>query len=268
MFFDPHPGRVLAPARAPRLLTTAKRRQELLLGAGVDEAVAQPFDERFAAQPPESFVREILVGQLGARAVVVGPDFRFGNRRIGDLDLLRAEGQRYGFEVHVVEPFSLKDERVSSTRIRELLTEGHVKHAALLLGRFHDVAGTVIEGDQRGRTIGFPTANLDCEPVVLPEDGVYAVLARDLGKPAGPLLRGVANLGNRPTTEAGRSFEAHFFDFSSDIYGTTLRLAFVARIREEVRFTNLDALKARIALDVEEAHCALGEMNEEWAQWV
>ncbi len=268
MFFDPHPSRVLAPDRAPPRLTTVERRRELLVGAGADEAVAWPFDLAFASLAPEAFVRDVLVDRLGARGVVVGPDFRFGQGRTGDLALLRALGGAHAFEVTVVEPVTVGGERVSSTAIRERLTAGDAEGAAALLGRVHDVDGTVVEGDRRGRAIGFPTANLDCDPVMLPADGVYAVVARRLDVSHAPRLAGVANLGIRPTFDAGRSVEVHLFDFDEDVYRARMRVGFVTRIRREERFEGLDALKAQIARDAARAREALSATDEELLRWV
>ncbi|MCA9506782.1 MAG: bifunctional riboflavin kinase/FAD synthetase, partial [Myxococcales bacterium] len=168
---------------------------------------------------------------------VVGADFRFGRGRAGDVETLRALGQEHGFEVTLVEPVDHDGGVVSSTRIRGLLAEGAVGAASRLLARFHDVDGVVVEGDRRGRTIGFPTANLRVEGM-LPADGVYAVLCRIPGEPE--LRRGVANLGNRPTFDAGRSVEVHLLDFAGDLYGRTLRVGFVERLRGEVRFAGIE----------------------------
>lgn len=268
MFFDPHPSRVLAPERSAPLLTTVERRRELLVGAGADEAIAWPFDEAFAALEPEAFVRDVLFRELGARGVVVGPDFRFGRGRSGNLETLRALGEAHGCEVIVVPPVMLDGERVSSTGVRARLTSGDAEGAARLLGRVHDVSGTVIAGDRRGRTIGFPTANLACEEVMLPADGVYAIVTRRLDAHGSPLLRGVLNVGVRPTVAAGRSVEAHLFDFDEDLYGARMRVGFVRRIRAEQKFDGLDALKAQIARDADAARAALATLDEELVRWV
>ncbi|MCA9609459.1 MAG: bifunctional riboflavin kinase/FAD synthetase [Myxococcales bacterium] len=248
--FDPHPSKVLAPLRAPALLTTIERRATLLRRAGADAVEVARFDADFASQSPEAFIEEVLRGRLAARAIVAGPNWRFGKRRAGTADTLREAG----LVVREVSPIELDGGVVSSTRIREALHEGRVEDATRWLGRVHDVGGKVVLGDQRGRTIGFPTANLACEDVLLPADGVYAVVARTDG---GDLLRGVANLGVRPTMDAGRSVEAHFFDFEGDLYDRTLRLGFVSRIRAERRFDGLDALKAQIANDARQARSDL-----------
>jgi riboflavin kinase/FMN adenylyltransferase len=263
--FDPHPAMLLAPERAPTPLTTLPRRVALLKALGADRVVVRTFDRTFAAQSPEAFMRDVLVADLGTRAVVVGPDFRFGRGREGDEDTLRRYGAQRGFDVHAVPPVTVDGARVSSTRIRRHLDAGDVGLAASLLGRVHDVAGTVVEGDRRGRALGFPTANLDCEPVLIPADGVYAVVARPEG---GPLLHGVANLGVRPTFDAGRSVEVHLFDFDGDLYGQTVRVGFVARLRGERKFDGLEALVAQIGADAEVGRARLAEADEGSWRWI
>jgi riboflavin kinase/FMN adenylyltransferase len=262
--FDPHPAQVLAPDRAPPLLTTLERRTVLLKAFGADAVEILRFDRALAEASPETFVTSVLVERLGARGVVVGPDFRFGKGRAGDVETLRALGLAHGFEVRAVAPVEIEGAVVSSTRVRAALTDGEVELAARLLGRVHDVGGEVIHGDHRGRTIGFPTANLRCEPVLLPSDGVYAVVAREPS--TGDVLRGVANLGVRPTVGAGRSVEAHLFDFDGDLYGRTIRVAFVARLRGEQRFDGLESLKAQIEKDAADARARLDAADpSSWA---
>lgn len=269
MCFDPHPTSILAPDRAPVLLTTMSRRVELLKGAGCDDVVVLPFDAEFAKTSPDAFVERVLLDACHAKGVVVGPDFHFGHKRSGNIDTLRQWGERVGFSVEVVDPVMFRGEAVSSTRIRRVLQEeGDVEAAAAMMTRVHDVTGTVVLGDQRGRTIGFPTANLDSESLQLPADGVYAVVGRVLDEPGASVLRGVANLGVRPTFEAGRSVESHFFDFDGDLYDKRLRVGFVKRIRGEQKFGGLDELKAQIARDCEEAKNALQETRDELLRWI
>jgi riboflavin kinase/FMN adenylyltransferase len=263
--FNPHPLTLLAPERAPMPITTIERRIELLQQAGVDRVVVARFDEAYASQSPDEFVQQVLVRDLSAKAVIVGPDFRFGAGRSGSLEQLRALGATHGYVVSEVPPVTLPDiGRVSSTRVREALSAGEVERATAMLGRFHEVEGTVVVGYRRGNTIGFPTANLDPDPILMPADGVYAVLARVVrsidGKSApGPLLFGVANLGTRPTFAAGRSVEAHFFDFNADLYGARLRVFFVARLRAERKFESVAALREQITKDAESARELLRE---------
>jgi riboflavin kinase/FMN adenylyltransferase len=269
MFFDPHPTTVLAPERAPVLITSIERRVQIMKGAGCDEVVVLPFDNEFAQMSPDRFVQKVLLETCHAQGVVVGPDFHFGHKRSGNIETLRVWGEREGFTVELVQPVMFEEEAVSSTRIRRVLGEdGNVEAAAWMMARLHEVSGEVVRGDQRGREIGFPTANLDVEPLQLPKDGVYAVVARVLGEEGAPLLHGVANLGNRPTFEAGHSVEVHLFGFDADLYGKRMRIGFVARIRGEAKFESLEALRAQIDRDCELAKNALQQTSPELARWI
>ncbi len=266
--FDPHPTSILAPERSPVLLTQMDRRVEILKGAGCDDVAVLPFNAEFAKTAPEVFVEEVLVAVCNAKGVVIGPDFHFGRARAGNVDTLRSLGAETGFEVDVVEPVMFKGEPVSSTRIRRVLAnDGNVEDVASMLTRVHDVVGKVVEGDRRGRQIGFPTANLDVEPVQLPDDGVYSVVVRPLEKTV-PLLRGIANLGMRPTFAAGRSVEVHLFDFDGDLYGTDLRVGFVSRIRGEKIFDGVTQLKAQIERDCLQARQDVAEVDQELLRWM
>jgi riboflavin kinase/FMN adenylyltransferase len=265
--FDPHPAAVLAPERAPTPLTTTTRRREMLVQAGMHDVWVQPFTREFASLSAEDFLRALIA--RGAQALVVGPDFRFGQGRAGDVAMLAEFGARHGLEAIVEPPVLLAGERVSSSAVREAVAAGDVARASALLGHVHDVSGAVVVGQQRGRTIGFPTANLRPEAVLLPSDGVYAVVVRRLGVPVGsPLLRGVVNLGVRPTLGAGRSLEVHVLDFAGDLYGESLRVGFVARIRPEQKFPDLNALRTQIALDCETARSTLESSDEGTWAWI
>jgi riboflavin kinase/FMN adenylyltransferase len=264
--FDPHPAALLAPERAPTPLTTTARRTELLLAAGADQVVVQPFTREFAALDPEAFLQTLL--DHSARALVVGPDFRFGKDRAGDVALLQQFGAHNGLEVIVEPPVRIDGERVSSSAVREALGAGDVARATALLGHLAELDGVVVEGQRRGRTLGFPTANLSTEPVLHPGDGVYAVIARVLDRSPRELLRGVASLGVRPTVLAGRSLEVHLLDWSGDLYGARLRVGWVARIRPEQKFPGIDALKAQIRLDCEAARGTLAAANEGAWAWI
>lgn len=268
MFFDPHPTAVLSPERAPVLLTTPSRRVDILRSAGADDVLVLPFTPEFASLSPRAFVEEVLIRRCAAKAVVVGPDFQFGHKRAGTIDTLRELGAEYGYDVIVVPPVMFEGAPSSSTRIRKGLAEGDVRAAAGMLTRVHDVDGVVVEGDRRGRTIGFPTANLRIEAGAVPADGVYAVVARRLDEPGGPRLLGVANLGARPTFDRDRSFEVHLFDFDASIYGERLRVGFVERLRGVEKFPSLDALVARIHLDCDAARVALAAVPEERLGWL
>ena len=248
--FDPHPARVLAPAQAPAQLTTLTRRIELLNGCGADEVRVQRFDRAFASLEPERFARQLLRDGLKARLVVVGPDFRFGAGRAGTAEVLRGLGDRLGFSVLPVPSIRAHGLTVSSSAIRDAIARSDLALATRMLGRHHDVTGTVVEGNKRGRDLGFPTANVVPEPVLLPPDGVYAVLAQRLSPGPGPVLPAVANLGLRPTFKAGRSLEVHLLDFDQDLYGCPLRVAFVEYLRAEQRFDGVQSLRAQIRKDV------------------
>ena len=250
--FDPHPARVLAPERAPRALMTFDQKAEILAGLGLDRLAVLPFTPALARVPPEQFVRDVLGTGLGARVVAVGASFRFGQGRAGDTALLEELGRRLGFDVLTLEPVLLDGAPVSSTRVREALEAGAVEEAARLLGRRHFVDGTVVAGDARGRTIGFPTANLEPVNETLPGHGVYACWARVSGeaekRPA------AVNVGRRPTFAGAEvTVEAHLLDFAGDLYGRRLRLEFERRLRPERKFDGVEALKAQIQADLAQA---------------
>jgi riboflavin kinase/FMN adenylyltransferase len=262
--FDPHPAVVLG-RHAPDTLTALPRKAELLVRLGVDTVVVKTFDRAFAALSPEAFVSGLLAGTLGARLVVVGRNFRFGHHRAGDYATLEALGKTHGFEVST---FELRgDERgpFSSTRVREAIRRGDVAEAAHVLGRPHAFSGVVATGERRGRTIGFPTANVEETVEIVPAHGVYAVVVdriEDGGARA--LGRGVMNVGVRPTVSASaprRTQEVHLFDFDGDLYGATLRVHVVERLREEKKFASLDELRAQIAADAAKARAVTASIE-------
>jgi len=255
LFFDPHPQEFFRPDNAPGRLTTVARREQLLRAHGVDQVIVASFDHDFAAQSPAAFFERVLIQRAHAQEIVVGPDFAFGQGRRGTTDTLRELGKSRGIGVHVIDPVLDGQVRISSTLIRDHLHSGRVEAATRLLGRPHDVDGLVVKGDQRGRQIGFPTANLSPEPVLLPRDGVYAVWAQAEGWSAP--REGVANLGVRPTFDAGRSLEVHLLDFEGDLYGETVRVAFMQRLRDEQRFDGIEALKAQLHRDCEAGRAIL-----------
>jgi riboflavin kinase/FMN adenylyltransferase len=250
--FDPHPLEVVAPEHAPPLLTTLEHRIELFAEAGVALTAVLAFDEAVRDVAPTAFVGETLAGDLRARLVVVGEDFRFGRDRTGHVGLLAELGEGHGFEVEVV-PLVGGDRPWSSTRIRQMVAAGDVGAARAALGRPHEVWGKVVEGDRRGSTIGFPTANLDTHPrAALPANGVYAVT---VGHHAAEALAGVANVGLRPTFGGDERpvVEAHVLDGEHDLYGDEIRVRFIDRIRDERRFDGVDALTEQIEKDVHTA---------------
>lgn len=254
--FEPHPTRILAPDRASPLLTGLDRKLELIAEAGAACTVVQVFDRRFSAQSPREFAREVLLG-LRAREVYIGANFHFGKDRAGNGAVLTALGAELGFAAVVVQPVTSGGETISSSRVRELLAAGDLDRAADLLGRRFDLDGLVVEGDRRGRLLGFPTANLRTVVEALPRDGVYAVRARVLGAPGEGWMRGVMNIGVRPTFAAGRSIEVHLLDVARELYGTTMRIECVARLRDEMRFDGVEALRAQITRDAAEARTVL-----------
>lgn len=256
--FEPHPRSVFVPTTAPFRLTPFRVKERELARLGTDLLFVQHFDLGFAAMSAEDFVSEVIVGAIGASHIVVGWDCTFGNRRRGNPDLLRAAGRQHGFGVTVLDPVRGDDATVfSATHIRELLKAGKPREAAALLGRFWEIDGRVAIGDRRGRTIGFPTANLGLDDYLHPAFGVYAVRVSGDGPDdalAGRTVDGVANIGLRPTvgTLAPR-LEAHLFDTDVDLYGRHLRVALVDFIRPERKFAGLDELKAQIAADASRA---------------
>jgi riboflavin kinase / FMN adenylyltransferase len=250
--FDPHPRVVLAPGSEPGLLTTLEMRREALLGYGVDEVWAIRFDEELSRKSPEEFVCDVLVGEIGASAVVVGENFRFGHRAAGDFRELERLMRGFGGEAYAVPVRSGDGEApISSTRIRRLVGEGEVAEAARLLGRPYVLRGEVVVGDKRGKTIGFPTANVLADPaLVVPARGVYAGFVR-VGKDT---YAACTNIGVAPTFERRESrVEAYLLGFEGDIYGREVDVSFLERIREEKRFSGVEELKRQISSDVEAA---------------
>jgi riboflavin kinase / FMN adenylyltransferase len=250
--FEPHPRTVVAPASAPRLLTSLEAKAELIAELGVRELVVIPFDGAFAAQSPQASIDGGLVGALGAERVSVGENFRFGHRARGNPALLQAQ---YAFETRVVELVTVDGEVVSSSVIRHLVEEGDVERANRLLGAPFGLRGEVAHGDKRGRTLGYPTANLVPDPaLVCPAHGVYACRAAVEVEEAWRSYPAATSVGVRPTFVTGRGVlaEAFLLGFDGDLYGRALRLSFLARLRGEERFESVDALVAQMARDVED----------------
>lgn len=249
--FDPHPAQVLGRG-GPELLTTLERKIELI--GRIDprlSVVVEPFTLELSKRTPREFASELLVAALGARRVIVGENFRFGHRRAGDLTVLSELGRELGFEVRAEALSGDEHGPFSSSRVRDALGEGDLREAEYVLGRPHSLSGRVAHGDQRGRTIGVPTANLVDVAELLPPYGVYAVAVDRLDSDGiGRVLsEGVANIGERPTVSGGFSVEVHLFDFQGDLYGAELRVHLVARLRSEQRFAGLAELKGQIERD-------------------
>jgi riboflavin kinase / FMN adenylyltransferase len=271
--FDPHPIAVIHPEATPKLLNKFPVKRDLIEGLGVEELVVIPFDRGFSEQSAEEFVQEVLIGRLGAARVSVGENFRFGKGARGTAEFLRSHDE---FETNVTPLVEVAGETVSSTQIRGLVAAGEVKEAAEFLGGPFLFEGEVVEGDRRGRTLGMPTANLvPDDAYVCPGHGVYAAWAHPMPSPAGhetartrpsrvpaagqePRTSGypaAVNVGVRPTFDTGRGLlvEAHLIDFEGDLYGQTLRIAFVERMRGEKRFETVDELVEQMNRDVEQA---------------
>jgi riboflavin kinase/FMN adenylyltransferase len=248
--FDPHPVSVVAPQHTPKLLTTTERKAELIASLGVQELVVIPFDAAFARLTAEQFVEQVLVGALGASKVAIGENFRFGHKAQGDARLLEAD-ERFETSVHPL--LEVGGEIVSSSHIRGLVLAGELLKANELLGSTFQLCGEVVHGDERGRELGFPTANLvPDDALVCPGHGVYACLA--VGRP--PLSAAVpaaVSIGVRPTFKTGRAelIEAHLLDFDDDLYGQTLCLQFIERLRGERRFATAEALIEQMHRDVQ-----------------
>jgi riboflavin kinase/FMN adenylyltransferase len=247
--FEPHPRTVVAPASAPKLLTTLEQKADLIAALGIEELIVIPFDGSFAAQTAQEFIDHVLVAHLDARHVSVGENFRFGNKARGDAALLAAQEK---FQTRIAELVELDGEIVSSTHIRGLVATGQVDDAARALGAPFGMRGTVAHGDKRGRTLGFPTANLVPDPrLAVPDHGIYACRAI---LPGMGEFTAAVSIGVRPTFVTGRGLlvEAFLLDFDDDIYGRELRLDFIQRLRGEKRFDSVDALVEQMHRDVEQ----------------
>jgi riboflavin kinase/FMN adenylyltransferase len=259
--FDHHPADLLAPEHAPDYLTTPAQRDRLVAGLGADGLVVARFDRNLAQQTPDQFVHGILKSRLGAQAIVVGTNFRFGKGRAGDTAYLERAQAEFGFALHALEPVLVGGVPASSTRVRERLRAGDIAEAEAVLGHPYLLAGTVVAGQKLGRKLGYPTAHLErAYRQVIPADGIYAVLARlDDGRVFG----GACNIGNRPTVEgAGYAVETYLLDFDEEIYGWGMELQFLERLRPEEKFNSLEALIAQIGRDVAQARAILAAHRE------
>jgi riboflavin kinase/FMN adenylyltransferase len=246
MTFDPHPPRVLRPDKAPKLLMTKSQRLESLHSAGISCVAVVRFTRELSEWDPEMFIRTVLVDWLRVSEVWVGANFLFGHGRSGNFTVLRTLGQHYGFRADKIDPVRYKDFVVSSTRIRRLVSEGRVDEAGALLGHPYFIDGTVVAGRRRGRDIGFPTANLDSTNELVPPHGVYATTTTI----DGVVHAGITNVGVRPTFGEGElTVETHLLRYSGDLYGRSVRLGFVQRIRDERQFPDVDALREQIEAD-------------------
>jgi riboflavin kinase / FMN adenylyltransferase len=250
--FDPHPEKVLRPQAAPHLLSATQHKIALIRALGVEHLLIITFDKEFAATEPEDFVQKLVIHSKPLREICVGHEWSFGKNRRGNLDLLKKLGAKFNFDVVGIPPVKINGAVVSSTAIRQAIEKGDFAKAAEMLGREYTILGTVTRGDNLGKKIGFPTANLSAHSEQFPPNGVYVAEARIDGE----LYRGVINLGIRPTVSSGKServLEIHLFDFNRDIYGHDVEVRFLKFLRPEKKFANLDALVQQIRRDVEQA---------------
>jgi riboflavin kinase/FMN adenylyltransferase len=250
--FDPHPEKVLRPQAAPHLLSATQHKIALIRALGVEHLLIITFDKQFAATEPEDFVQKLVAHSKPLREICVGHEWSFGKNRRGNLDLLNTLGSKMTFDVVGIRPVKINSAVVSSTAIRQAIERGDLEKAAEMLGREYTILGTVTHGDNLGKKIGFPTANLSAHSEQFPPNGVYAAEAR-IG---GELHLGIINLGIRPTVSGGRServLEIHLFDFNHDIYGHDVEVRFLKFLRPEKKFENLDALVRQIRQDVQQA---------------
>jgi riboflavin kinase / FMN adenylyltransferase len=254
--FEPHPLKVLAPMQAPRLLNTYQEKERLIEASCIDLLVTLPFDQKLSKMPAREFIEEVLVQGLGVRHLIIGYDYAFGFNREGDADFLRELGQEHDYTVEVLGAVLQGDEVFSSTGVRHRLAAGNVAGVVKFLGRHFTLEGEVVHGAQRGAQLGFPTANLVTEKEILPRPGVYAVKV----KFADRMYDGVMNIGFNPTFGLERiSLEVHLLDFSQDIYGETLRVYFIERLRDELIFSSVAALARQISEDIARARSILAD---------
>ena len=255
--FEPHPLKIIAPDKLPPLLTTFRKKMELIKECGIELVICADFTRQFSDQHPRDFANDILVERIGVKEVVVGFDYAFGRGREGTVRYLKQMGEEYGFRTHIVDPIKLNGHLVSSSYVRELIEDGEVGAAGEFLGRHYSIPGPVIEGYKTGQAIGFPTANLDTSRIKIPGTGVYAVWIKRQGKK----YNGVVNVGFNPTFDRDTlSVEAHIFDFDGKIYGQEIEIIFIRRIRSEVKFKSADQLVEQIKKDIHAAKIILADL--------
>jgi riboflavin kinase/FMN adenylyltransferase len=262
MTFEPHPLRVLTNRRTPPLITLYEQKKELIAQLDLDVLICLPFSHEFAAISARSFVEDLLFHRIGMRAIIVGQDYRFGRHREGNIMMLKSLGKEIGFDVVIADWIHLPQhasQRISSTRIRELVGEGLLVEASQMLGRHYQIRGRVIRGRNRGgKLLGFPTANIELIDELCPKTGIYAVTVEWNGR----VFPGVANIGYSPTFEDHLfTVEVHIMDFNQDLYGEAIRVNFIERIRDEIKFPNLEALSEQIRKDIQKANAILTNLN-------
>lgn len=250
MVFEPQPRELFSPETAPARLCRLRDKYTLLASLGVERLICVNFNLKFATQSAESFIEDLLVQKLGIKSLIVGDDFRFGKNRKGNYNMLLEAGKASGFHVSDTASYKILDQRISSTEIRKALEKDDLEQAEMMLGRPYSIIGRVFHGDKRGRQLGFPTANVKLKRRVSPVNGVYAVKVKtDDG-----LFFGVANIGSRPTVAGIRQqLEVHIFDFDFDLYGQTIEVILLKKLRKEMKFDSLSALTEQIVTDSEQA---------------
>lgn len=258
MVFEPQPEEVFTPDKAPARLSTLAEKYRLLAAQHVDRLLCVRFNQAFASQQAQTFIEDLLVDRLGVRFLVVGDDFRFGQSRQGDFAMLTEAGQKHGFEVVSTQSFRVDDCRISSTAIREALDKGDFEKAETMLGRPYSIRGRVVHGEKKGRTIGFPTANVLLKRFRTPLKGVFAVKVAYQDK----MYHGVANVGSRPTLNGKQvQLEVHIFDFEHSVYGHTIEVFPCYKIRDEKKFASFEQLKTQIHNDAQVAQQVLGMIS-------
>ena len=258
--FDPHPVRVLAPTKAPPLLTSTAHKLRLIAALGVDACLVLRFDQQLANTSPTDFIDTVARSAHSLKRICVGSRFRFGHNRSGDVALIARLGPQYGYVAEEITSVTVGDEMISSTAVRQHVLHGNLDRAQAMLGRRFSVLGTVVRGDTLGRQLGYPTANINPHNEVLPANGVYAVLVH-IGQAVHP---GMANIGVRPTVQADASehrLEVHLLDFTGDLYGQDLEVEFCSKLRAEQKFDSLSALRAQLARDEHAARSALSGIS-------
>jgi riboflavin kinase/FMN adenylyltransferase len=256
--FEPHPLKLLAPERAPRMIVDHQDKMDMLQALGVDAVIVQSFDHRFASIQAEDFVRRYLLERLNLSKIWLGRDLKFGRARQGDAEDLIRWGTELGFGVGIVEPILVQGKRISSSRIRQLIEQGRVDEVQPMLGRYHFISGRVVSGHRRGRNLGFPTANLASVTELLPGDGIYATILELQNH----CWLSVSSVGRNPTFgEGSRTVEAFILDFAGDIYGEAVKLSFVQRIREERMFAQIEDLVTQMREDVQTARAIFDQLS-------
>lgn len=260
--FEPHPIKVVAPHKTLPLITTLDDKIELIKEFGIDFLICARFTKEFASQHPREFVKNELIKRLNVQEVWVGHDYAFGRGKLGTVDYLKELGKEFGFKAHVVPAFKKGSAIVSSSKIREAILNGDVKKANILLGRFYSMSGKVIKGKNRGKQMGFPTANIDTQNELIPKNGVYAVFCEVKGLN----YQAVVNIGTNPTFEESGNIniEVHIMDFNRSLYGRRLKIHFAQRIRDEIKFKTVDELVKQIKRDIKKAKKIGFKVSSKW----